>query len=530
MTPHETSMNQAVARLDELRAVERLMARDASLFADDEATRRLVRQRLGWVRAHEAMADHVERLAAFARVVERHGHDRVLVIGMGGSGLWPEVLGRHLRTKRGLPVRTLDTTHPGGLADAMAWCKAGKPLFVLASKSGTTVETRCLHAVLRQTWPEGRSWVAITDEGSDLQQLAADEGFRDVFINPSDIGGRFSAQSFFGLVPAALAGVDLRAALERIASMAEACAAPEAALNPAAQLAAFLAGGVAEGRDQLRVMLGRDVRAFGSWIEQLVAESTGKQGQGVLPIPEPATGAQAPDPSTTPLPAACVVGLTTFAQPDAPRVEAARQAGVPTEAWVMPEPADLWAEVYRWECATALLGVLLGINPFDEPNVRSAKDATAAVLEGRGEPEGPALTFDVGRLVDIDGPLAGWLEELSSADTLVVLAWLAPTEVNQHRLESLRTRLEERTEAAVSTQFGPRYLHSTGQLHKGGPGRGRFVFVHDLHDVEGDDAGPVVPGRGYRLARLCRAQAMGDVMALQQRGRTVAVGTITAAS
>jgi glucose-6-phosphate isomerase len=513
-----------LAKLAELKAVDRLWQRDGTLFSADIEVARSVRNRLGWMYSAQVMRDQVERLAVLAKVVERQRYDRVLVLGMGGSSLWPEVVGRHLQGQRGLPVRIADSTHPAAVSELIEWGRQGKPLFVVATKSGSTVETSSLYKVLRPLWNDGQHFVAITDPGSGLETLAKAEGFRDIFLNPPDIGGRFSASSLFGLVPAVLAGVVLHDALGRIEEMLEACREPDPALNPGAALGAWLAAAEQCGRWQMRLTLGKDVRGFGGWIEQLVAESTGKHGRGVLPV---VGGVEGEGPAlAAKMEHAVVVGLSTFAHPDDSFLARAQTAGVPDQAFVMPEAGDLWGEVIRWAYATAICGLLLEINPFDEPDVSSAKAATNALLSGQAQPVEPDQRLEVASVGALVQALQPRLDTLSKDDYLAVLAYLPPNQANTQRLEALRTSLQAKTAAAVVVQFGPRYLHSTGQFHKGGLARGLFVLLTDLDQPGLPDH--AIAGAPYTFAQLAKAQAQGDVWVLKQRGKPVVVADLIA--
>jgi len=524
-TTLDALMNRHFAALNRDKAIARLWQRDGTLYAADPAVAKAVRNRLGWLFCLQTMRDHIERLTVLARVVERQGYDRVMVLGMGGSSLWPEVIGRHLRGRRGLPVRIADSTHPHAVAEVLAWSQAGKPLFVVATKSGGTVETISLYRALRQHFDDGQHFVAITDPGSGLEGLAKAEHFREIFLNPADIGGRFSAGSLFGLVPAVLAGAVLTDALQRVGAMLDECREEDAKLNPGANLGAFLAAAAETGRWQMRLSLGKDVRAFGAWIEQLVGESTGKHGKGVLPVPG---GLDGGGDLAAKLEHAVVVSLTTFAHPDDDFTARATEAGVPVTQLVMPEAADLWTEIVRWEFATAIAGWLLQINPFDEPDVGAAKAATGALLDGSRRPTEPDRRLAIGQLTELGSALRTDLAALATDDYLALLCYLPPTMQNQQRLEALRESLQRQTSAAVTVQFGPRYLHSTGQFHKGGLARGLFVVVHDFASLDaGDDI--AIPGSPFSFLTLARAQAAGDVAVLKERGKPVFVAELARA-
>lgn len=515
----ENRMNEHLKRLEAEHALARLWQRDATLFSQDIVVQRAIRDRLGWLFHIDQMRTEVERLAVMARIVTRLRYDRILVVGMGGSSLWPEVLGKHLRGRRGLPVKIIDSTHPDALQETIAWCHQGQPLFVIATKSGGTIETISTYRALRTIWDKGEHFIAITDPGSGLEKLAKEDGFRDIFLNPADIGGRFSAGTLFGLVPAALAGVVLHDALDRMADVLESCHDEDLLANPGAQLGAFLAAAHDCGHWQMRLALSPDVSGFGAWIEQLVAESTGKLGVGILPMTGDVVGTGAE--LQEKLAHAFVVAVTTFASPDHDFLTRALDAGVPTQAFVLPEAEDLWTEVVRWEMATAVCGFLLGINPFDEPDVSAAKAATADLLEGKLQPVAADRDEKAASLAAIPELLAADLARLTSDDYLAVLAWMPGNTQNLQRIEKLRQTLQAQTQAAVVTQVGPRYLHSTGQLHKGGPKRGFFVVVDDFARLETSVPDIAIPGQPFGFKRLVQAQADGDVAVLKGRGKPV---------
>lgn len=515
----DTMNDVRLACLDELneaRAIERMLARDASLWTHNEPAAASVRNRLGWLFCLPSMQDHIDRLATLFRNLERKGRDRALVIGMGGSSLWPEVVGRHLAGQRGLRLRVLDSTHPAAIADALAWARQGDPQFVIATKSGGTVETLSLYRILRDRFDDGERFVAVTDPGSGLCDIARNEDFFALFENPADIGGRFSAASLFGLVPAVLTGVVLKDALARAESMLQACSEPNATENPGAQLAAFMAAAHRTGRSHLRIATNKDSRGFASWVEQLVAESTGKLGNGLLPVPGRfAVGDGAA------LQHSVLASVSTFEDPDEAFVSMCDELGVPVDSVVMPSLSDLWGEVIRWEVATALCGRLLGINPFDEPDVSAAKAATSALLAGEKEPVAADDTRSANKLTALPDLLADELQGLGADDYIAVLLYVAPVGADRQRAAAIREVMQERTAGAVTVQFGPRYLHSTGQLHKGGPAKGRFVVVHDL-GRSGDIAGDLpIPGAAFSAGELIRAQMLGDIAVLKERGKHV---------
>ncbi|HSB38557.1 MAG TPA: hypothetical protein VLD13_05655 [Gaiellaceae bacterium] len=438
--------------------VERIWERDPTLWTGkDEA------KWLGWLDEPMRMRSRLDDLQRFVEDVAAPGLiDTFVLLGMGGSSLAPEVLRRTFGAER---FHVLDTTHPAAVGRLTDELDLDATLFLVASKSGTTLETRChLDWFWERAGKRGELFVAITDPGSELESLARQRGFRAVFDGEPTIGGRYSALSVFGLVPAALMGVDLERLLERVDEVAEACRGGEG--NPGLELGLELGNGWADGRD--KVTINPNPGGFGLWAEQLLAESTGKDGKGLVPAPEePPEG---PD-------------------RQAPEVR-------------LPGPYELGQEFFRWEFATAVAGSVLGINPFDQPNVQAAKDRTSEVLAAGGDPD-----------VEPRGSLEELLGEARPGDYVAIQAFVDPA--REGELEPLVERARG-TGCVVTRGLGPRYLHSTGQLHKGGPNTGLFVQVVD-------DAGDklAIPGRDFGFRRLIHSQAAGDLASLEERGRRI---------
>jgi len=440
-----------VAPVDTADLVERLWARDATVWTGrDEA------QWLGWLDEplREPREQMVEALAALRELEVTS----CVLLGMGGSSLAPEVMRRVAGTEE---FHVLDTTHPAAIRSLEEKIDPDTTLFLVSSKSGTTLETRCQ---LDYFWRAGRMFAAITDPGSELEELARKREFAAVVWGEPSIGGRYSALSPFGLVPAALMSLDLEGLLVRAVEMREAC---RSDASPGLELGLTLGSGWLEGRDKV---ITPNPGGFGLWLEQLLAESTGKNGKGL--VPAPGESSEGPD----------------------------RQ-------WheiKVDEPLDLGAEFYRWEFATAVAGSVLGVNPFDQPNVQEAKDRTLEVLSGHVR----GLTPDVA-----EGDLEELLAGARPGDYIAVLAFIDPARENE--LEPLLARARE-TGCVVTQGLGPRYLHSTGQLHKGGPPTGRFIQVVDEPGEE-----VAIPGRDFGFAELIRAQGAGDYAALKERGRPI---------
>ena len=439
-------------RVETAELVERLWARDASLWTGADEARWL-----GWL--DEPSRFPRDQMREGLASLEALDVSSCVLLGMGGSSLAPEVFRRFAGAES---FHVLDSTHPAAIRSLEARIDPGETLFLVSSKSGTTLETRC-H--LDYFWRKGRHFAAVTDPGSELEALGRERGFAAVVWGEPTIGGRYSALSPFGLVPAALMGVDLDTLMEGAAGMQSACRTER---NPGLELGLALGQAWLEGRDKLVVPR---ANGFGLWLEQLVAESTGKDGKGLVPAP----------------------GVSP---------EGADRLGGAVAAGSLDE---LGAEFYRWEFAVAVAGTILEINPFDQPNVQEAKDRTMDVLSGQvpvpGTGTGP------------EGTLEDLLADAEEGDYVAVQAFIDPA--REHELAPLVERARA-TGCVVTVGLGPRYLHSTGQLHKGGPPSGRFVQVVD---DPGDEL--PIPGRDFGFRRLIGAQADGDLAALRERGRPI---------
>ena len=439
--------------------VERIWSHDASVWTDSGEE-----QWLGWLDEPWRMHEDVDLLLQYAdSVVDRV--DSIVLLGMGGSSLAPEVLRRTFRQEA---FHVLDTTHPQAIRDLEAKIDVARTLFVSASKSGSTLETRSHTDYFWEQSRRGELWVAVTDPGSSLEEIALERGFGAIFAGVPTIGGRYSALSAFGMVPAALMGVDVARLLVRAQEMADACRLAEG--NPGLELGRSLGEGWQAGRD--KICIEQHAGGFGLWAEQLLAESTGKHGKGLIPAPGEA--ADGPD----------------------------RQA---QEVRIADE-YELGQEVFRWEFATAVAGSILGINPFDQPDVQAAKDKTLQILASGDDP-----------LVEPAGSVEELFAQAQPGDYVCLQAFVNPTAQTEAKLAALAERARQATGCVVTHGFGPRYLHSTGQLHKGGPPTGLYLQVVD--DIGAELA---IPGRPFGFGTLIRAQAAGDFALLQERGRRVA--------
>jgi glucose-6-phosphate isomerase len=516
------------------RAAVGLARRDPATWSDEAQIQQAILNRLGWLDSPILMADSLARLQTFAAGVRRDGFTDVVLLGMGGSSLAPEVLRAVLGIAPGWPrLHMLDSTDPAAVLGAAT--PPERTLYLLASKSGTTIEPNSLAAHFRRVLEEARvrrwadHFVAITDEGTDLASRAREEGFRDVFINPSNIGGRYSALSYFGLVPAALMGQNISGLVGWGLAMLSAAGAgtAETRANPAVALGLAIGAGARAGRDKLTLILPSALEPFGLWVEQLIAESTGKNGHGVVPIAGEPLAAPAAYGGDRLFVRLRIHGSFAEEMRDTD-VRDLKGAHAPVGEIELPEPSALGAEFLRWEIATAVAGALLHINPFDEPNVQQAKNATRALLarfksSGRLPVGSPDRTLDNGATLTLSADARRELGSHSAdailtllrpGDYFALLAYLGPDPELAGEMRAMRVAIRDHTHAATMFAYGPRYLHSTGQLHKGGPNTGVFVVLtaQPRADVS-------IPGEPYSFGTLELAQALGDFASLEATGR-----------
>ena len=510
--------DEALAALTEQDAVRRIWELDHTLWRPEPTE---LSDRLGWLTLPTDMREQAGDLQAFADEVRGMGIQDVVVLGMGGSSLGAEALRSVFGKAHGRPQLTaLDTTVPNWIHAARNAIDIRHTLFLVSSKSGGTLETLTGYRYFRTLADAalgedaGSHFVAITDAGSSLERLARDEGFLRTFLNPETIGGRYSVLSYFGLVPAVLTGVDVAALLDRAARMQEACApSVPAAKHPGLQLGAAIGALAKAGRDKLTFVTTPALGRVGLWAEQLIAESLGKEGKGIVPIAGEPLAEPAHYGDDRVFAYLRLDGGDAQALDDG--VAALEAAGHPVLRFTLRDRVDLAAEFYRWEFATAVAGAVLGVNPFDQPNVQGAKDKTAEVLaayqrDGVLPPQGPTLSC---------GEL---LAQAAPGDYLCIMAYVHQTPETDAALEALRLRVMQRRRIATTSGYGPRFLHSTGQLHKGGPATGLFLQVTTDHPYDID-----VPGQGYSFGALADAQALGDLQALQAAGLRVAQVRLT---
>ncbi len=519
--PYADLLESTLQTLEKERVIPRIWALDHTVWQPEP---REVTNRLGWLRSAEAMRARVPELEAFVAELRAEGFTHALLLGMGGSSLAPELFARVFGPQcEGLELSILDTTAPGKVLAFARTLDPRRTLFIVATKSGGTVETLSgfkyfYNWALEALGAErvGRHFIAITDPGSGLEQLARDYHFRHIFLNDPNIGGRYSVLSCFGMVPAALVGLDVTRLLEQAMGMAAQCGAEvPVSQHPAAWLGALMGALARHGRDKLTLLLPDVLLPLGDWIEQLVAESTGKAGKGVLPVVgEPLLAPEAYGTDR-------VFVDVRFAGETArlETVEALIAAGHPVVRLELRDLYDLGGQFFLWSMATAIAGYVLGVNPFDQPNVEAAKrlarQMVAEYLEKGALPavEQAAPEPDV---------LARFIAQAVPGDYIAVQAYITPTPETDAALQALRERLLQRTRCAVTVGYGPRFLHSTGQLHKGDAGRGLFIqFTADEREDAPipDKAGE--PAAGMSFGVLIRAQALGDYLALQEVQRRV---------
>jgi transaldolase/glucose-6-phosphate isomerase len=515
--------------------VDRIWRKDPTLWSDDPETGERIVERLGWLHAPEAFLDHAEELVAFADAVRDQGFTAAVLCGMGGSSLAPEVLSLVYGVAPGaLPLRVLDSTDPGAVADVLASYDPHRTLYVVSSKSGTTTETlsflaafwnQLAHEHGRGTWP-AEHFAAITDPGRSLDAIPHSDSFRSIFLNPPDVGGRYSALTYVGLVPGALLGVDLDALLGSAVGMAQACR-EDSVANPGLALGVTLGVLARGGRDKCTFLADPAIAPFGAWAEQLIAESTGKHGVGIVPVDREPTGA-ADRYGRDRVFVRLLHGSDSAWRGESDVLAAELRAldHPVVDVEVSPD-GGLGAEFFRWEFATAVAGAVIGINPFDEPNVTESKDNTRRVLGAFREtgalPGMPALAAEgpitlVGdaalRLSAGPGTLAGELrrhvDRMRPTGYASIQAYIAPSAARDEALAGLRRLLRNRTGRATTAGYGPRFLHSTGQLHKGGAPIGWFLQLVAGHPADVD-----IPGAGHSFGTLIDAQALGDFQALE---------------
>ena len=525
--PLAESVRRRVASLIAEAAPARLWTHDPTLWTTDKAGQDEIKNRLGWLDLPHSSRARLDEIYNFVSQVRADGFTHVLLLGMGGSSLAPEVLSLIFSPplQGGVAFSILDSTDPAQVLAADLAFPPGKTLYVVSSKSGGTAE---INAMFNYFWErtrhDGRHFVAITDPGTTLEALANARGFRKTFLADQTVGGRYSALTHFGLVPAALMGIDLENLLNRAAWMMHECAADVTGTrNPGLVLGAILGQAAVDGRDKLTFLADESVAPIGSWLEQLIAESTGKLGKGILPV----DGEQAAGPEYYGSDRLFVY-LRREGKLDV-TIKALQDEGHPVLVFNIAEAYDLGAEFYRWEVATAIACAVLGVNAFDQPDVQDAKNRTktniTAYIQSQHLDEGPPLLERDGILAfstmhltgtGLANDLQAFLSAARKGDYIAINAYLPRNPEMEASLARLRVTIRAKTGCATSVGFGPRFLHSTGQIHKGGPDSGLFLQItaKPVKDLE-------IPGQGISFGTLERAQALGDYEALASRGRRI---------
>lgn len=513
----------AVTEMAEAGVPARLWQKDATLWKPDSVDHQNeIRIRMGWLDLAEMMRERVSELTTFAGEVRRAGFTHAVLCGMGGSSLAPEVFRETFGVAKGyLQLYVLDSTDPAAVLSTLSAVDLPRTLFIIASKSGGTAE---INAMFRFFWERvskkkpnraGENFIAITDPATSLSKLAQERNFRRIFLNPPDIGGRYSALSYFGLVPAALIGVDLAQLLDRAKLMTEACGADvPLARNLGLQLGAALGVLAQEGRDKVTFLTSEGIETFGYWVEQLIAESTGKENKGIVPIEGEALGKPAAY-------GADRVFVNLQLGKDGAHAKAVKmlaQAGHPVIDIQLADEYDLGGEMLRWEIATALASRVLEINPFDQPNVQEAKESAKQAL---AEIAATGQLKDTTPIISSAAPdfaerLKKYIALVRPNDYVALMAYFERTPKREKLLRELQATIRDKAKAATTIGYGPRFLHSTGQLHKGGANNGVFIqfIVDDPVDVP-------IEGEPYTFSQLKQAQALGDYKALAARRRRV---------
>jgi transaldolase / glucose-6-phosphate isomerase len=514
VTVHGANVDELIARADKEKVVSRIWKRDAALWKTDDAHKKIISNSLGWLDAPRTTAELLGDVQSLADEVKGK-FEHVVVLGMGGSSLVSEVARRVFGKRDGWPeLLVLDSTVPEAVHALEAKIEPAKTLFIVASKSGSTTEPLMFHRHFYDLVKNGDNFIAITDPGSQLAADAKRDGFRRVFLNQADIGGRYAALSLFGIVPMALTGVDVKELLDRALHASHVSTLPAIRKNPAALLGAVIGGLAQQGRDKLTLITPRPLDTLGLWVEQLLAESTGKEGKGIVPIAnEPA------------LPAALYsndrlfVSVRMRGSDETARLRELSSAGHPVIDIVLEDPLDLGETFFLWELATAVAGWVLGVNPFDQPNVQESKDHTKALLAEFTEKGTMTTSGKSAKRVSVSDAdaIAQLLSQVKPGDYVALTQYFGETHSREEKLAAIRETIARELRVATTSGYGPRFLHSTGQLHKGGGDNGVFLQL---------TGGTPLPGFPERIANekfgfgpLARSQAIGDAVSLANRDR-----------
>ncbi|MFC1847441.1 glucose-6-phosphate isomerase [Chloroflexota bacterium] len=508
------AIEATTAELEKQDVLKRIWRRDHTVWKPEPTE---ITNRLGWLTVTGMMQEKVPALESFASEVRAAGFRHLILLGMGGSSLGSEVLRQTCGSAAGYPeLIVLDSTLPGRVQAVTESIDPAHTLFLVSSKSGTTIEPLSLLEYFRSlvasaigSGKSGQNFVAITDQGTPLVKYAEEKGFRHIFLNPTDIGGRYSVLSYFGLVPAALAGIDIKTLLSRADDMRRRCGITEYTHeNPGVWLGAVIGAMMRQGRDKLTLVTSPGVGSFGLWVEQIIAESIGKEGKGIIPV--------VAEPLLEPMHYGndrLFIYLRLQTDDNSvidTAIEKLESSGQPVVVIDIRDSAELGAEFFRWEFATAVAGSILGVHPFDQPDVQAAKEATEQVLQ-------EFLASGSLPQVESNKSFADLLAMVKEGMYLVIMAYVQQNAEVDALLTELRRKVLYRYRIATMLGYGPRYLHSTGQLHKGGPEKGLFLLITTDHEKD-----LAIPGKPYTFGSLADAQALGDLRALKALGRQVA--------
>ncbi|HEX7833349.1 MAG TPA: bifunctional transaldolase/phosoglucose isomerase, partial [Thermoanaerobaculia bacterium] len=515
---HNIQIDDTIARLDKDKAVSRIWSKDATLWKNDDAHKKIIANALGWLTVVEAMHHNAKALVGMTDAL-RHGFDHVVVLGMGGSSLCSEVVRRLFGKRDGYPeLLVLDSTVPEAVSMLESQIDVAKTLFIVASKSGTTTEPMMFHRYFYDRVKAvkgekaGQNFIAVTDPDTQLVKDAQRDGFVRIFVNPADIGGRYSALSLFGLVPMALTGVDIEELLSRAWHATHVASIPNVKKNVPAMLGAAIGALAAQGRDKLTLITPRPLDKLGLWVEQLIAESTGKEGKGIVPI----AGEPQLDVASYGNDRVFVAVRLRGSDETLERLRELTAAGHPVIDIVLDDALDLGETFFVWEFATAIAGAILGVDSFDQPNVQESKDNTKRLLAEFTE-KGTMTPQSTGapRIDVADGDaIASLLSRVKAGDYVALTQYFAETIDRDQLLSEIRELIARQLHVATTSGYGPRFLHSTGQLHKGGGDNGVFLQL-----TGGPNRDVAIPDEAFGFGALVRAQAIGDLESLASRNR-----------
>lgn len=531
----ESAVAQHISSLRQSDIQRRIFQKDASIWSKQKQEQDAIKNRLGWLNLPSIFSKQLKASLDFTEKIKAEGYKYAVLLGMGGSSLCTEVSKEVFGNRRGfLKIFVLDNTSPEAILQLKAQIDLDKTLFIVASKSGTTTEPNCFFEYFYRELNDakiknpGSHFVAITDADTPLVKIAHENKFRTVFVNPGDIGGRYSVLSYFGILPMTLMGIDVHELMERAKQMEEHCAKWPESIEPGTLI------GIAQqhGRDKITFVFSDEIKSFGFWVEQLIAESTGKDGKGLIPVH--GEKLLAPEQYNNDR-----IFVSTFINKEQPtitrKLELLAETGHPVIKIQLGSIMDLGAEYYRWEFNTAVAGIVMQINPFNEPNVAESKKNTVNVLEEwiknkkydahtTAVAEEKNITLYVSKAVSTnlklqDHSLPNFLnaftEMTTENDYIALLPYFLETDKRDRALQNFRHKLQLATKAATTLLYGPRYLHSTGQLHKGGPNTGLYIlFTADSEQL-------AIPGEKFDFGMLQMAQALGDFISLDSKNRRV---------